>query len=480
MGNMKFVSNIDLKNNQILNMVVEKRATAPATPVEGQIYYNTTDKTQYLYNGTTWTDTSEMSANEIIAAIKTVDVVTADLDVNKLGGQQGSYYLDRTNHTGTQLAATISDFDTQVQTNRLDQMAAPTADVSMNDKKITNVATPTQEKDAVNKGYVDAIKQGLDPKDSVRIATTENITLSGEQTIDGIDVVAGDRVLVKNQSDAEDNGIYVVDGGAWTRAIDADTSEKVTPGMFTFVEDGTNNADSGFVLSTAGTIVLGTTELTFTKFSTAGQIIGGNGLTKTGNTLDINVDNVGIEINGSDSLQIKDLGVVTAKIADDAVDKTKINADVAGAGIGQNVDGSLEINLGQGLQLSVDDVTLKLDGNTLSLGADGLKVEEGNLTLDNIGGTLGVAKGGTGATDVAGAKTNLGYITRVVQNMGDGTETEYVLTHNFGTKDVVVSIIENSTDDEVFADVQRTSINTVTVKFATAPANNEYRAVIVG
>lgn len=187
----------------------------------------------------------------------------------------------------TLTASKISDFDTQVRTSRLDQMAAPTAAVSFNSQRITNLATPTADTDAANKAYVDAARQGLDVKDSVRVATTANITLSGTQTIDGIAVVAGDRVLVKNQTTGSANGIYVVATGAWTRSTDANTNAKVTAGMFTFVEQGTTNADSGWVLSTPNPITLGTTALTFTQFSGAGQITAGAGLTKTGNTLDV-------------------------------------------------------------------------------------------------------------------------------------------------------------------------------------------------
>jgi phage-related tail fiber protein len=197
---------------------------------------------------------------------------------------------------GTTLAATdiptlnaskISDFDTQVRTSRLDQMAAPTAAVSMNSQRITNLAAPTADSDAATKGYVDAARQGLDVKDSVRAATTANITLSGTQTIDGVSVAVGNRVLVKNQSTASQNGIYVVASGAWTRATDFDSSDKVTPGAFTFVEEGTLNADTGWVLTTDGTITVGTTALAFVQFSGAGQLDAGAGLTKTGNTIDV-------------------------------------------------------------------------------------------------------------------------------------------------------------------------------------------------
>lgn len=181
----------------------------------------------------------------------------------------------------------LSDFDTGVQQNRLDQMAAPTSAVSMNSQKLTNVATPTDANDAANKAYVDAARSGLDVKASVRVATTANITLSGEQTIDGVSVVAGDRVLVKNQDTGSQNGIYVCAAGSWSRATDADVDAEVTPGLFTFVEEGTANADSGWVLTTNGSITVGTTSLAFSQFSGAGQVTAGDGLTKSGSTLNV-------------------------------------------------------------------------------------------------------------------------------------------------------------------------------------------------
>ena len=220
----------------------------------------------------------------------------------------------------TLTAAKISDFDTQVRTSRLDQMAAPTASLSVNSQKITNLATPTSDTDAATKAYVDASRSGLDVKASVRAATTANITLSGTQTIDGVAVIAGDRVLVKDQSTASANGIYVVAASTWSRSTDADTDAEVHAGMFTFVEEGTVNADSGWVLSTNNPIVVGSTSLTFAQFSGAGQITAGAGLTKTGNTIDavgtsdritVNADSIDIASTYVGQTSITTLGTIT-------------------------------------------------------------------------------------------------------------------------------------------------------------------------
>ena len=165
---------------------------------------------------------------------------------------------------------------------------------------VTGLSQPVNDTDQANKLYVDSVAQGIDIKQSVRVATTQNITLSGTQTIDGVSVVQGNRVLVKNQTDASQNGIYVVQQGAWTRSTDANTNDKVHPGMFTFVEEGTTNQDSGWVLVTDQPITLGTTNLEFEQFSGAGQIVAGAGLTKTGNTLNIGSGD-GITV-GADSI----------------------------------------------------------------------------------------------------------------------------------------------------------------------------------
>ena len=159
----------------------------------------------------------------------------------------------------------------------------------------------------VNKSYVDSVANGLDVKASVRVATTANLAgtydnsagtitagSNGAIAVDGVTLTTNDRILVKDQTTGTQNGFYKVTatGGAGaafvlTRTPDADAASELTAGAFTFTEEGTANADNGYVLSTNGAITLGTTAIAFEQFSGAGQIAAGNGLTKTGNTIDV-------------------------------------------------------------------------------------------------------------------------------------------------------------------------------------------------
>ena len=183
----------------------------------------------------------------------------------------------------------ISDFDDGVRANTLSAMAAPSSDLSLNSQKITNLATPSATTDAANKAYVDSVSQGLDVKDSVKVATTANITLSGTQTIDGVAVSADERVLVKDQSTQTQNGLYLCKAGAWQRTTDLAAGSNAA-GMFTFVEQGTVNGDNGFVCtSNSGSAVTNTNNLTFAQFSGAGQIIAGDGLDKSSNTFSVDL-----------------------------------------------------------------------------------------------------------------------------------------------------------------------------------------------
>jgi len=204
----------------------------------------------------------------------------------------------------------------------LDPKGSGTVDV--NNSKITNVTDPSSDQDAATKAYVDSVANGLDVKDSVNLASTANIAgtynngagtitagSNGALTVDGVATALNDRILLKDQTDSTENGIYKVStlgtGSAayvLTRTPDADAASEITGGAFVFVEKGTANADNGYVFTHDGTPTLGTTNITVAQFSGAGQISAGNALTKTGNQLDVAVDDSTLEIS-SDAVQIK-------------------------------------------------------------------------------------------------------------------------------------------------------------------------------
>lgn len=280
-----------------------------------------------------------------------------------------------------------------------------TDDVNFQNKKITNLADPVSAQDAATKAYVDAVKQALDIKDSVRVATTANITLSGTQTIDGVSVIADDRVLVKNQSTGSENGIYVVAAGAWARAADANVSAEVTPGMFVFVEEGTANGDNGYVLTTNAPITLNTTALVFTQFSGAGQITAGAGLTKTGNQIDVvgtasritvNADSIDIAADYVGQTSIVTLGTVTTG----TWSATTIAANKGGTGYSSYTVGDI---LYADTASTLGKLAGVATGNALISGGTGTAPSWGKIGLTtHITGTLAVGNGGTGATSLSG------------------------------------------------------------------------------
>ena len=291
--------------------------------------------------------------------------------------------VDNINVNGNTIATTNSNGNLV-----LDPNGTGTIDVSS--ARITSLATPTGSTDAATKAYVDAQLQGLDVKNSVRVATTANGTLSSafanNSTVDGVTLATNDRILIKDQSTGSENGIYTVNAsGAPTRATDFDADSEVTGGAFFFAEEGTTNADNGFVLTNDGAITVGTTALTFTQFSGAGQVIAGSALTKSGNTLNVGVDDSSIEVS-SDALRVKASGITNAMLAG-SIDLTA------------KVTGALPVgNGGTGLSsIAKGSVLVANSANTLSA-LDGGGSNDGILTYTASSDTLAFATAVDGGT----------------------------------------------------------------------------------
>jgi hypothetical protein len=341
----KFLTPIDLTKNELQNAVIQNLAADPSTPVAGQVYYNTVANEMRIYNGVAFeaiglngvtADAAELNILDG-ATLTTTELNYVDGVTSGIQGQlnlkaplasptfTGTVSLD----TGVSIVfegATANAFETTLSVvdptadntialpnasgtaalveNKLHDFALATASVDLNNQKITNLTDPTNAQDAANKRYVDAAVVGIDWKPSVRAATTAAVTLAtafeNGDTLDGVTLATGNRVLVKDQADGTENGIYVVNAtGAPTRATDADTAAEITASFAVFVEEGTVNADSGYTLTNNGTVTIGTTALVFTQFTGLGQITAGNGLTKTANTLDV-IAGLGIVSNAND------------------------------------------------------------------------------------------------------------------------------------------------------------------------------------
>jgi hypothetical protein len=230
---------------------------------------------------TTWATARDLSltgdATATLASVNGSANVSAALTLATVNSNVGTFLKTTVNAKGLVTAATTAN---------INDLTVPTADYAFGGYKITGLADPTSDQDAATKYYVDTVAQGLDVKASVKAATTANITLSGAQTIDGIAIVAGDRVLVKNQTSTPTNGIYVAASGAWARSADANTWDELVS-AYTFVEEGATYADTGWVCTINAGGTLGTTPITWSQFSGAGTYLAGTGLTLSGNTFSI-------------------------------------------------------------------------------------------------------------------------------------------------------------------------------------------------
>lgn len=261
----KFLTNVDLAGNQILNSLAQSLASdvTPAVGNAGQFWFDSTNKLLKYSDGTTVIDPR-----------------------------------NRANHSGTQTRATISDLSGAA----LSSFAVPTASVSWNNQGLTNLSNPSNPQDGATKSYVDSQVQssaaGIVSKPSCRVVATTNVaTLSGLLTIDGQTLVAGDRVLLVGQTTTTQNGPYVAASGAWARPSGGSggisSNGELALGSFWYIEQGTTYSASQWRLSspTSGTITPDTTAVTITQFGTATSFTGTAPIVVTGNTISINQGN---------------------------------------------------------------------------------------------------------------------------------------------------------------------------------------------
>ena len=450
-------ASLDFAKLEARNMRMHQLSAAPSSPVEGQLYYDTVGHTLYWYDGSQWQsakggvgappdastsakgivqlagDLSGTAAAPTIAAGAVTDTKVAAANKDGVAGTASM----RTLGTGAQQAMRGSSSLDQIATANV--VGAP---VNLNGQTIFSLGNPGVAQDAATKAYVDNSVQGLDAKQSCKAATTgSSITLAGSapSTLDGVTLAANDRVLVKDQSGTTQNGIYTVStlgtgaNGTWTRAVDADTWLEF-PGAFTWVEQGTVNADTGWVCTVDQGGTLGTSAITWTQFSGAAMITAGTGLTKTGNTLSASVDGTTIDAAGAgSSLEVKDGGITNVKIS--AVDGSKIN----------------------------------------------------NASLDPVAkfsATVSIGLGGTAATTAPVARANLGvpgYYSNSATHGAGTTITITQATHGLRiSRAIHVQVQDNTTGAVELPDVVVASNGDVTVTYAASVSANSKLVTLVG
>jgi len=280
---------------------------------------------------------------------------------------------------------------------------------------VTVTQDPVAALDLATKQYVDAVAQGLDPKASCVAATTANITLSGTQTIDGVALIAGDRCLVKDQTLSQNNGIYLVAAGAWTRATDMDNWLEV-PGAFTFIEQGTAYADTGWVCTSNAGGTLGTTPITWVQFAGVGSYTAGTGLTLTGTQFSITNTAVTAGAYGS-ATQVGTFTVNAQGQLTLASNTTVTPAVGSITGLGTGVATALAVNVGSAGAIVVNGGVLGTPSSGTLTNATGLPISTGVSGLGTgVATALGIAIGSAGApvtfdgalgTPSSGTVTNL-------------------------------------------------------------------------
>jgi len=330
------------------------------------------------------------------------------------------------------------------------------ADLDFNAKKITNLAEPSLAQDAATKNYVDTVAQGLRVKAAVRAATVGTITLSGAQTIDGVVLTAGNRVLVKNQTTSSQNGIYAVATGAWTRTSDADSWDQLTS-AFVFVESGSTQADTGWVCTVdTGAAVLETTTITWVQFSGAGSYTAGTGLTLAGTAFALDTARVATgSINGlmSSSDFTKLSGIASgAEVNQLAYSAITING--AGSMGASTKTDTFNITNGNGITLTGGTRTVAIGLNvdtSLDISTSTLKIKAGGVLEAHIGtGAVTTDKIGAGA--ITEAKINSSALS-TTGGLSGGSGTKLSVNIGSGLTMSTNTIIVNKTNVAFLADM---------------------------
>lgn len=406
--------------------------------------------------------------------------VAAPIDIGTANSAGTSDSLSRADHVHRLVFSIVNSV-----------LATANAAIDINGQRITNAGSPVNGSDLVTKDYAEMLRKGSDMKDAVRCVATSNITLSGLQTIDTITVVAGDRVGVVGQTDKKQNGIYIAASGAWSRSDDANSSTNFTSGLsFTVTEGSSSWIGSTWICTTPDPITLGTSELNFVLGSGAMlfSVSNDSGATGTGEVYETRVGNdfqlrklkaggnyMTITNSGADLL----IALVLANI---------LLNDLGGT-LGTTKGGTNLTSYTQGdiIYASAANVLNKLAKNSsatryLSNQGTSNNPSWSQVNLANgVTGTLPVANGGTGGTTADEARANLGAVGKKAFTVGDGSATQFTLTHNLGSLDVAIQVYRNSSPyDTVGCDTERVDANNVIIKFGAAPTTNQFKVIVIG
>ena len=455
-----FYGAINLQKNELQNAVVQNLGSAPGTPSKGQIYFDSGANILYYYNGSAWVATSGT------ALTPATTVTTQAVGDAAVVGTSTNYAREDHKHGREAFAAPTAEITFGTGSSAGTALTVPHSDhthgnpvhdaaahsaipisalslaggpINMNGYGINNVGAPVGNSDAANKNYVDNSIAGLSWKRNVQAATTANIALTGNQAIDGYTTFTGDRVLVKNQTTAGQNGIYTAATGAWVRATDADADVELVNAAV-YVSQGTTQADTGWVCTTNLPITVGTTALTWVQFTGAANIVGGAGLTHTGNTLDVVAADTSLTINADNMLVNTAVITPTARLIN-------TTAPLTGGG-NLTADRTLAITNFAGSTPGA--VPTSPGGTTQFLRADG----------------TWAAPAGSGLSKFAATLT--------------GTASPETVTHNLNTRDIQLTVYNGASPyTAVEVDWDAATLTTATVRY-NPNLGAGYRVVVVG